>query len=173
MAFATRPAPAYRPQSGYSRCAFPRKNDVVEARHHNLFQLLVHLLLVPEIALPVLHPFEIRNSNAAGIGQNIGNHKDLLLGQNRIRDKRGRSVGAFAKNLCLNPVRVADVITFSRAAGISTSQSISSASSLSTSSAPRRIRESNRSRAGASSTLRYPARAGYRLRRRIRQSRRS
>src|SRR5579885_348965 len=51
----------------------------IEGFDHNLLQPLVDRVLIPEEALAVLHPLEIGDRDAAGIGQNIGNDEDTLL----------------------------------------------------------------------------------------------
>src|ERR1017187_3238703 len=56
-------------------------HDRAEAIHHDFFEARVHQFLVPEKPLAVLHPFEVRDGDAAGIGQNVGNDKDLLVGR--------------------------------------------------------------------------------------------
>ncbi len=53
-------------------------DDGVEAFIHDLLQALIDQVLVPEEALAVLHPFEVGDGDAAGVGQNVGNHEDLL-----------------------------------------------------------------------------------------------
>src|ERR1700722_3293403 len=59
-------------------------DDVAEGGNHNLLQLLVDHGLFPEIALAVLHPFEVGSCNAPGVGQNVLDHKHSLLGQGII-----------------------------------------------------------------------------------------
>src|ERR1700728_445234 len=55
-------------------------HHISERRNHDLFQLLVHHRLFPEVPLPVLHPLEVRSRNTTGIRQNVGNHKNSLVG---------------------------------------------------------------------------------------------
>ena len=100
------PAPAYKPRCGYPPCAFRRSGHGVEAAHHDLFQPRIHQLFVPEEALPVLHPFEVGDRHAAGIGQNIRNHEDFLLRQNLVGDRRGGAVRAFAQDPAAQSVGV-------------------------------------------------------------------
>jgi hypothetical protein len=69
-------------------------------------EALVHQLLVPEEALAVLHPFEIGDRDAAGVGQNVGDHEDLLVGQNLVGQRRGGAVGALAQDLAADAVGV-------------------------------------------------------------------
>src|SRR5579862_1828245 len=44
-------------------------NHVIEGCNHDRFQLLIHERFFPEIALPVLHPFEVGSRHATGIAQ--------------------------------------------------------------------------------------------------------
>src|SRR5581483_12166907 len=46
--------------------------DVTKTVHHDLFQAAVDQLLIPEEALPVLHPFKVRHRDAAGVREDIG-----------------------------------------------------------------------------------------------------
>src|SRR5579864_493166 len=73
-------------------------DHVVEAVHHNLFQAIVDHLLIPEIALAILHPLEIRDRDAAGVGQNIRDHEDALLPEDGIGEVGSGTVGAFAQD---------------------------------------------------------------------------
>src|SRR4051812_20544141 len=50
----------------------------VEAGHHDLLEAIVDELFVPEEALAVLHPFEVRDRDAAGVGEDIWNDEDFL-----------------------------------------------------------------------------------------------
>ena len=43
----------------------------IEAVLHHVLQALVHFALAPEKALAILHPLEIADGDAAGIGENI------------------------------------------------------------------------------------------------------
>src|SRR5579859_3124263 len=59
-------------------------DDVVETVHHDFFQPLVNQILIPEVALPVLNPLEVGDRDAARVGQNVGDHEDFFLRQNRV-----------------------------------------------------------------------------------------
>ena len=64
-----------------------------------LFEALVDLGLGPEVAHAVLHPLEVAGGDAAGVGEDVGNDEDLLVGEDLVGDGRGRAVGAFAEDL--------------------------------------------------------------------------
>jgi hypothetical protein len=81
----------------------------IEAIYHDFLQPLVNQFFVPEEALPVLHPLEVRYRHAARIRQNIRNYEDPLVGQNGIGDGSGGPVGAFAKNLTTQTIHVSGV----------------------------------------------------------------
>ena len=55
-----------------------------------------------------MHPFEIGNDHAAGITENIGNHKHFIpaLLENPVRFGRGRTVGGFGQDAALQFGRV-------------------------------------------------------------------
>src|ERR1700689_1461612 len=59
---------------------FREAHYVSKTVHHDLFQPPVHQLLVPEIPLPVLHPFEIGHCDTARVGENVRDDEDLLVG---------------------------------------------------------------------------------------------
>src|ERR1700728_3667236 len=82
-------------------------NDIFERRLHDGVELLVDHRLFPEVALAVLHPFEIRSGHPPGVGQNVGDDEDALVAQDIIGGGSGRSVGAFRKDAALHPVGVA------------------------------------------------------------------
>ena len=89
-------------------------NHVVEAVDHDFVQASVDELLVPEEALPILHPLKVGDRDAAGIGENVGYDEDFLLSQNRVGLGGGGAVGAFADDACaLMRGALADVMTFS------------------------------------------------------------
>src|SRR5262249_45403755 len=52
-----------------------------------------HIVHVPEKFLQVLHPFEIGDSDAAGVGQDVGNHDDAFFEQYAVGAGSGRAVG--------------------------------------------------------------------------------
>ena len=60
----------------------------------------------PEVALAILHPFEIRDRHAPCVSQNIGDHEDAFFLQNLVCGERSGTVGAFADNAGLDAVRV-------------------------------------------------------------------
>ena len=52
----------------------------------------------PEIALAVLHPLEVAGGDAAGVGEDVGNDEDPLVGEDLVGDGGGGAVGAFAED---------------------------------------------------------------------------
>ena len=48
----------------------------------------------PEQATEVLHPLEVRDGDAAGVREDVRQHEDAALGEDRVRLDRGRAVGA-------------------------------------------------------------------------------
>jgi hypothetical protein len=73
-------------------------HNIIETVHHDFFEPCVDKVFIPEEALTVLHPLEIGNGNAAGIGENIGDDEDAFVGENGVGDGRGRAVRAFAQD---------------------------------------------------------------------------
>ena len=56
----------------------------------------------PAVLLKVLGPLVIADRHAAGIGQEIGDHRNAALLQNPIRRGRGGFVGAFDHDLAVD-----------------------------------------------------------------------
>ena len=74
--------------------------QIVETGDHRFLQPLVNYILAPEIAHSVLHPFKIGNCYAAGVRQNVGNHKNSLLMQDLVRRGGRWAIGALLPALC-------------------------------------------------------------------------
>ena len=74
----------------------------LEAALHDLAESLIHDLLGPEVAAAVLHPLEVRDRDAARVGENVGDDEDPLLLENRIGGRRGRTVRALADDARAN-----------------------------------------------------------------------
>ena len=57
----------------------------------------------PQKRLQTLHPFKVRNDDAASIAENVRDHEDFVpaLVENQIRIGRGRAVRAFGKDAAL------------------------------------------------------------------------
>ncbi len=55
----------------------------------------VDLVLAPEEAGEVLHPLEVADRDAAGVGQHVGHHQHALVVQDSVGLRGGRAVGAF------------------------------------------------------------------------------
>src|SRR5579864_3400105 len=79
----------------------------LEGLAHDVLQLLVDHGLLPEVALAVLHPLEVRGGDAAGVGQNVGHNENALVGENVVCRRGGRSVGAINETAGLDLVSVA------------------------------------------------------------------
>src|SRR5712692_35649 len=78
----------------------------VEAVLNDVLQAPVDLVFAPEKPLPVLHPFEVADGDAARIRQNVGDHEHALLLQDFVGERRRGAVGAFAEDARLDAVRV-------------------------------------------------------------------
>src|SRR5712691_5712204 len=60
--------------------SFGVADHILKRGSHDGFQLLVDDGFFPEIALAVLDPFEVGRRDAAGVGENVGDHEDALVG---------------------------------------------------------------------------------------------
>ncbi|ETH22313.1 hypothetical protein L564_1785 [Bordetella pertussis CHLA-15] len=70
---------------------------------HQALEPLVDLLLAPEEAGEVLHPLEVADRHAAGVGQHVGHHVDAVLAQDIVGFRGGRAVGALDHDLGAHP----------------------------------------------------------------------
>ena len=73
--------------------------NVLKGLAHGLAESFVYLFLGPEQLGQPLDPFEIRNGDAAGIGQDVRNQKHSLVGENLVSARSCRTIGS----LCNNP----------------------------------------------------------------------
>src|SRR5207244_11844673 len=65
--------------------------DGVGGSLHLGLELVVHLRFVPLFILDVLHPFEIADRHAAGVGEDVRQHRNAFAKEDAIRGRRGRS----------------------------------------------------------------------------------
>src|ERR1019366_6482374 len=56
--------------------------DVIEGFAHRLFQAVVKQFRLPEVALQVLGPFEVRRHDAAGVREDVRHDRDTATRQN-------------------------------------------------------------------------------------------
>ena len=76
--------------------------NFVECFAHNFLQPSVYLVESPAETLPVLHPLEVTNGNAACVGQHVRNNLDTFFLDNRIRVAEDRPVCHFDDIPCLD-----------------------------------------------------------------------
>src|SRR5260370_29350171 len=75
--------------------------EIVKAGYHRILEPFIHDVLAPKITHSILHPFEVRNLHAAGIGHDVSNYEDALLVQNLIAGRGGWAFRSFTQNLAL------------------------------------------------------------------------
>ena len=71
----------------------------LERLAHLRLEALVHFVFLPEVAVAILHPLEVRRRHAAGVGEDVGDDEDAALVQVLVRVRRGRAVGPFGDDL--------------------------------------------------------------------------
>ena len=76
--------------------------DALKCAAHNVFHARIHFVDRPEIALQILRPLEIADGDAAGIGENVGQHENAATRQHFVRVRSGRPVRCFSDNLRFN-----------------------------------------------------------------------
>src|SRR5262245_48928606 len=65
--------------------------DVFEGLDHLGFEALVDLVLGPEVAMPILDPFEVRGGDATRVGENVRDDEHAALVQMLVRVRRRRA----------------------------------------------------------------------------------
>ena len=68
-----------------------------EGRGHLDVELAQHLVLLPEVVHVALHLLEVAAGDAAGVGQEVGDHEDAALLEHRVGLGRRRAVGALRR----------------------------------------------------------------------------
>jgi len=86
--------------------SFRVPDNIIEGRVHNLFQMFVDYRLLPEVSLAILHPLKVRSSNAAGVGQYVGNDKDFFLGEDIVGRRSGGPVRALGQDPAFHALRI-------------------------------------------------------------------
>src|SRR6266700_786625 len=87
--------------------SFGVADNIFEGRLHDGIELFVDHRLLPEVALTVLHPFEIRSGDATGVGQNVGDHEDTLIGEDIVCRGGRWPVRTFRENAALHAIGIA------------------------------------------------------------------
>ena len=93
-----------------------------KARLDDVVQLRVHLGLLPEVLLEALHPLEVRDDDAAGVREHVG--EDRARPCPRGSRRRPASTGPFA------PSQMIDALTWSAFSSVITCSSAHGASTL-------------------------------------------
>src|SRR5260370_16725179 len=75
-----------------------KAHHFIESIVHHVVKAFVDFALAPEEALAILDPFEVANSDAAGIAENVRHGEDALGLDNRVGLPSGGTVGALAEN---------------------------------------------------------------------------
>ena len=88
----------------------PRSSEISQTRSNASFifsaSFVADLVAAPEEPAEILHPFEVRDGDAAGVREDVGQDRDAPLGEDRVGLERGRAVRAFRDQPRLDPVRV-------------------------------------------------------------------
>ena len=79
---------------------------LVERFHHFGLHPFVDLINRPVVATDVLDPLEVRNCNATGVAQEVGNDLDSTLAQNLVGFRRGWTIGGLGDDFGLNVGRI-------------------------------------------------------------------
>src|SRR2546423_236758 len=79
---------------------------IIEAGDHSILEALIDDILPPEISHSILYPFKIRDGDASGVSQNVGDHKDTFLMKYFVRRGGGGPIRSFSPDLALDSIRV-------------------------------------------------------------------
>ena len=64
------------------------------------------VLDLPLVVVEVLHPLEVGDHDAAGVGEDVGEHLDAPVGEDPVGRRSARAVGRFDDQLALDPIGV-------------------------------------------------------------------
>ena len=107
-----------------ARCAVAHVSS--KARLTMSFELRVDLVLLPEVLLQALHPLEVRDDDAAGVREDVGEDEHALVLEDRVGGRGDGAVRALDDDLRLDLGRRSrSSITCSSAHGARMSQSSS------------------------------------------------
>src|SRR5262249_42501959 len=81
---------------------FREVDNVFKGLAQDEFKLLVDGRLLPEVSLAVLDPLEVGGGDAAGVGQDVRDDEDALVGEDLVRGGGGGAGGAFADDFGLD-----------------------------------------------------------------------
>ena len=82
------------------------RERLAEGLDHDLLELGVDDGLAPVVAVEVLDPLEVADGHAAGVAQDVGDHEDAVLEQDRVGLGRRRAVGGLGDHARLDPAGV-------------------------------------------------------------------
>ena len=75
---------------------------VLERLDHLCFEAAVDFVFLPEVAVAILDPLEVRGGDAAGVGEDVGDDEHAALVQVLVRLRRRRAVGPLGDDLRLD-----------------------------------------------------------------------
>src|SRR2546421_2600961 len=78
----------------------------VEGARHDLLQPCRDLALAPEVVLETLDPLEIRDDDAAGVREDVGDHRHPAIAQDRVGLRGRRPVRPLRDDRCLDAIGV-------------------------------------------------------------------
>ena len=64
--------------------------DLLEGLAENPVEFLPHPIDTPLIVLPILHPLKPTGRHAAGVGEDVGEHGDVVAGEDDVGLRRHR-----------------------------------------------------------------------------------
>ena len=88
------------------RALLGERPDAVERVAELLREPRADLVAIPEQAAEILHPLEVRDGDAAGVREHVGEHRDPALGEDRVGLDRRRAVRALGDELRVDRGRV-------------------------------------------------------------------
>ena len=109
---------------------------LLERARHDVVELRVDLVLLPEVLLEPLDPLEVRDDHAAGVREHVGEHEDPAVLEDLVRGGRRRAVRRLADHVRADARRVLGVDHLLERRRASTSHSSSISSSFVASSVP-------------------------------------
>src|ERR1700739_423947 len=82
-------------------------HHVLKRSLHDVLKLFVDHRLLPEIALAILHPLEVRGGHSASVTQDIWNDENFLFGQDLVSSGGGWAIRSLGEDFALHAVGIA------------------------------------------------------------------
>ena len=87
--------------------AFGRKMKcALKGGRNDVLQPILDVCRAPEKSLKILHPFEVRDDDTAGVREDIGDHEDAFVCEDAVSLQRRRAIRPFRQDSASQGIRI-------------------------------------------------------------------